>query len=201
MAQTTNGNTPKLVRIPLRVNPETIKENLQKGKVRSVRIGGKHYPCIFAEVQEDVAAQYMQMEWAEVKAEERMERCLVEDGHGGYIMCPERNRCSQCQKVGSFKFDNHHPSSLDALYAESEFEPVTQSQDLVDETSDILQMLVTQLSKIKPKYGQIFMELYKGNVRPLSIARAVGIGKTQAYSDVERVRELAEQFYRRMMEC
>ena len=34
-----------------------------------------------------------------------------------------------------------------------------------------------------PVHAEIFKELYKGNERPLSIARAVGIGKTQAYTD------------------
>ena len=73
MAQTKNGNQyngAKLVRVPLRVNPETIEENGQVGKVRSVRIGSKHYPCIFVEVSEHDAHQYMQLEWADVKAEE-----------------------------------------------------------------------------------------------------------------------------------
>ena len=38
-----NGNNgAKLVKLPLRVNPETIEENGQVGKVRSVRIGSKH---------------------------------------------------------------------------------------------------------------------------------------------------------------
>ena len=191
-----NGNNgANLVRVPLRVNPETIEENGQVGKVRSVRIGAKHYPCIFVEVSEHDAHQYMQLEWADVKAEERSERCLIEDGHGGYIMCPECNRCAQCQKAGQFDFDNNHPASLDAMYAEGEFEPASPKMDRIDETSDVLEMLVEALGKIKPKYAQIFMELYNGNERPLSIARAVGIGKTQAYTDVPRVRELAEKFY------
>ena len=60
-------------------------------------------------------------------------------------------------------------------------------------------MLVEELGRIKPKYAEIFKELYTGNERPLSIARAVGIGKTQAYTDVPRVRELAEKLYRNMM--
>ena len=171
----------------------------QVGKVRSVRIGSKHYPCIFVEVSEHDAHQYMQLEWADVKAEERSERCLIEDGHGGYIMCPESNKCINCPKVGSFNFDTNRPTSLDALYTESEFEPASQQPDQVDETSDILAMLVEELGRIKPKYAEIFKELYKGNERPLTIARAVGIGKTQAYTDVPRVRELAEKLYRDMM--
>ena len=182
-----NGNnSAKLVKVPLRVNPETIEANGQVGKIHSVRIGSKHYPCIFVEVSEHDAHQYMQLEWADVKAEERSERCLIEDGHGGYIMCPERNKCIRCPKV--------------ALYAESEFEPVSQRPDQIDETSDILAMLVEELGRIKPKYAEIFKELYKGNERPLSIARAVGIGKSQAYTDVPRVRELAEKLYHDMME-
>ena len=114
-------------------------------------------------------------------------------------MCPERNKCINCPKVGSFNFDTNRPASLDALYAESEFEPASQQPDQIDETSDILAMLVEELGRIKPKYAEIFKELYKGNERPLSIARAVGIGKTQAYTDVPRVRELAEKLYRDMM--
>lgn len=114
-------------------------------------------------------------------------------------MCPERNKCINCPKVGSFNFDTNRPTSLDALYAESEFEPASQQPDQIDETSDILAMLVEELGRIKPKYAEIFKELYKGNERPLSIARAVGIGKTQAYTDVPRVRELAEKIYRDMM--
>lgn len=85
------------------------------------------------------------------------------------------------------------------MYDESKFEPA-QKADVIDETSDILPMLVEALGRIKPKYAKIFMELYRGNERPLSIAKAVGIGKTQTYSDVNRVRELAEKLYRDMTE-
>ena len=197
---TRRNNGTKLVRLPLRVNPETIEANGQTEKVRSVRIGSKHYPCIFIEVSRQDAHQYMQLEWADVKAEERSERCLIEDGHGGYIMCPERNRCISCPKVGRFDFDSQHPVSLDAMYAESQFEPASPQPDQIDETSDILAMLVSELGRMKPKYAEIFKELHKGNLRPLSIARAVGIGKSQAYTDVPRVRELAEKLYRDMIE-
>ena len=42
-----NGNNgTKLVKLPLRVNQETIEANGQVGKIHSVRIGSKHYPCI-----------------------------------------------------------------------------------------------------------------------------------------------------------
>ena len=204
MAQTRIGNQnnntgAKLVSIPLRVNPETVEENGQVGQIRYVKIGAKRYPCIMAKVPEDFAHRYMQQEWAEVKAAERSERCLVEDGHGGYIMCPESNKCACCEKYGRFDFDTFRPTSLDAMYSESEFEPASEQTDLFDDTSEIMDMLVQRLTQIKPKYGAIFRELLGGNLRPLHIAEALGLGKTQTYSDVNRARKLAAELYRKMM--
>lgn len=201
-AQTRIGNQnkdAKLVKVPLRVNPETIEENGQTAKVRYVRIGSKRYPCIFVEVSEHDAHQFMQLEWKEIKAEERSRRCLISDGHGGYIMCPESNKCGQCPKAGSFDFDGNHTASLDAMFEDSGFDLVSPNADVFDETSEILEALVGQLSEIKPKYGQIFLELYKGNERPLHIAKALGIGKSQIYDDVKSVRELAAKMYCKMI--
>lgn len=193
-----SNNSTKLVRIPLRVHPETITENGQQGQVKSVRIGAKHYPCIFVEVPESDARQYLQMEWADVKAQERSERCRIEDGYGGTKMCPECNKCFNCPKLGSFNFDTNQPVSLDALFEESGFEPVSPQCDQFDETSDILTMLLETLKKINPEYAQIFTEIYNGNERPLSIARALGVAKTQIYAKVPRVRELAAKLYHEM---
>ena len=60
---------------------------------------------------------------------------------------------------------------------------------------EIMDMLVQQLTHIKPKYGAIFQELLNGNQRPLHIAGALGLGKSQTYDDVDRVRALAEKLY------
>ena len=196
MTKNDNQNTAaKLVTIPLRVNPETIEENGQVGQIRYVKIGAKRYPCIMAKVPKEFAHQYMQIEWAEVKGEERSERCLVEDGHGGYIMCPESNKCVCCEKFGHFDFDNFRPASLDAMYAEIEYEPAADHADLFDDATEVMEMLVQRLTEIKPKYGAIFQELLNGNQRPLRIAEALGLGKSQTYDDVDRVRALAEKLY------
>lgn len=201
MTKNDNQNTgAKLVTIPLRVNPETIEENGQVGQIRYVKIGAKRYPCIMAKVPKEFAHQYMQIEWAEVKAEERSERCLVEDGRGGYIMCPESNKCACCEKFGHYDFDNFRPASLDAMYAETEYEPVSDQMELFDGTTEVMEMLVQRLAEIKPKFGEIFRELYRGNNRPLHIAETLGLGKSQTYDDVDRVRELAEKLYRELMD-
>ena len=196
MTKNDNQNTAaKLVTIPLRVNPETIEENGQVGKIRYVKIGYKRHPCILAQVPEEFAHKYMQIEWAEIKAEERSERCLVEDGRGGYIYCPESNKCACCEKFGHFDFDNFRPASLDAMYDETEYEPAADHADLFDDTTEVMEMLVQRLTEIKPKFGAIFQELLNGNQRPLRIAEALGLGKSQTYDDVDRVRALAEKLY------
>lgn len=152
------------------------------------------------QVPEEFARKYMRMAWAEAKAIERSERCLVEDGHGGYIRCPESNRCSNCEKYGRFDFDTFRPASLDAMYSESEFEPASEQTDLFDDTSEIMDMLVQRLTQIKPKYGAIFRELLNGNQRPLHIAQALGLCKSQTYGDVKEVRDLADKLYHELMD-
>ena len=49
-------------------------------------------------------------------------------------------------------------------------------------------------------YGAIFRELLNGNQRPLRIAEALGLGKSQTYDDIDRVRALAAELYCKMMD-
>ena len=71
---------------------------------------------------------------------------------------------------------------------------------LLHDTTEVMEMLVQRLTEIKPKYGAIFQELLNGNQRPLRIAEALGLGKSQTYDDVDRVRALAAKLYRKMMD-
>ena len=61
--------------------------------------------------------------------------------------------------------------------------------------TEIMQILVDRLTAIKPKYGLIFRELLKGNLQPLNIAKALGMGKSQVYETVPKVQELAKRLY------
>ena len=73
--------------VPLRVNAETIEDNkILEKKIVYVKIGGRKYPCIIEWVTEEEYRTYMRIEWAEVKAMERADRCLIPDGKGGFIM-------------------------------------------------------------------------------------------------------------------
>ena len=73
-------------------------------------------------------------------------------------------------------------------------------QQSEDSYTEIMEVLVNRLTAIKPKYGQIFKELLKGNMQPLNIAKALGIGKSQVYEDVPKVQAAAKKLYFELMD-
>lgn len=218
VAQTTRdnkNNDAKLVKVPVRINAETIddfKRLNPKVPIRMVKIGAWKYPCAIYEVPEGEADGYLTAQQTEAKREQRQARCLLPDGKGGRIRCDEKNKCWQCPRVQSFNFDNGHPTSLDYLHqafdAEQERRDWTDDEETAmaepgacdeqdDDTvfSDIMLLLIDRLTAIRPKYGLIFKELLKGNMEPYNIAKALNLGKSQIYDDVPRVQAEAQKIY------
>ena len=225
MAQTKIGNqnnttNPRMVKVAVRLTSETIDElramyadQEEKISIRMVKIGGWRYPCAICLLPEDEVKGFKRLQQTEAKREQREARCLLPDGSGGFIRCPEKNKCAKCERCKSLNFDNNHPTSYEALqdfYAERDVELYLAGEDMpgMKEPSDkmadqqpeetyteIMQILVDRLIAIKPKYGAVFQELLKGNMQPLNIAKALGLGKTQVYETVPKVQELAKKLY------
>lgn len=219
-SQESRTTEQRLIKVAVRINPETIDElramyadQEQKVSIRMVKIGGWRYPCAIYLLPEDEAKGFMRLQQNEAKQEQREARCWFADGSGGYIRCPEENKCSECERCKSFRFDSNHSTSYEALqdfYAEQEEElylageEITGTKDPSAEAvepqqeeayTEIMQILVDRLSAIKPKYGAIFQELLKGNLQPLNIAKALGLGKSQVYETVPKVQEIAKKLY------
>ena len=211
---------PRMVKVAVRINPETIDElramyadQEQKFSIRMVKIGGWRYPCAIYLLPEDEVKGFRRLQQNEAKHEQREARCWLPDGSGGFVRCPEDNKCSQCERCKSFGFDNNHPTSYEALqdfYADQEEELYLAGEDMpgmkdpsadaMDQQTEeayteVMQILVDRLTAIKPKYGAIFQELLKGNLQPLNIAKALGLGKSQIYETVPKVQELAKKLY------
>ncbi len=185
----------------------------QKITIRNVKIGAWRYPCAICLLPEDEAQGFRRLQQNEAKAEQREARCRLPDGTGGFIRCPEENRCRECTRCLSFRHDNGHPTSYEALqelyddaeaeyYRDGEEAPATMPDQAAGEEAqpeevylEMMQILVDRLTKIRPKYGKVFQELLKGNTKPLSIARTLGIGKSQIYDDIPRIQELAKKLY------
>lgn len=225
MAQTktdnqNNSTEQRLIKVAVRINPETMDElrvlyadQETKITIRMVKIGAWRYPCAIYLLPEDEVKDFKRLQQNEAKQEQREARCLLPDGSGGFIRCPGENKCSQCERCKTFNFDNNHPTSYEALqdfYAEQNEELYLAGEDMPgmkepssevaaeqpkEAYTEIMQILVDRLTATKPKYGLIFRELLKGNLQPLNIAKALGMGKSQVYETVPKVQELAKRLY------
>lgn len=207
------GKEELMLEVPVMVNPETVKENHQK--VCMVKIGWKEYLCTYIWIPESFYLKHKRMLEQEAKADERSNRCLIPDGQGGKIVCPERNRCNKCKKCLEDKFGNGHSTSLDALQEsgydaetgdefESDFDYADtygsadsrllaeEELQLVDELSrQILRLLIIK----NPKYGLIFRERLKGVMKASDIARNTGLKANRTCEDLPKVLALAAQYY------
>lgn len=215
---TTTGK--RLVKVAVRINPETIDElramyadQKETVEIRMVKIGGWRYPCAIYLLPEDEVVGFQRLQQNEAKLEQREARCWLPNGQGGFIRCDEeKHKCSECKHCLKFNFDSNHPTSYEALQefcAEQDEDLYWAGEDVpgmkepaADEGgepeeafTEIMEMLVKMLTRIKPKYGAIFHELLKGNVQPLNIAKALGLGKSQIYDDVPKVQEAAKKLY------
>ncbi len=190
------------VLLALRVDEETIDANHQRSEIIYIKIGARRYPCILRWVPAGECIEYIRMEWADVKVEARSKRCLLEDGKGGFIRCPERKgkSCRTCDRACRTDIITNRPVSLDALLEDKNYEPKASFlPDLtVLETMELLDMLIAKLNEKSPKYGKIFMALFYGIKKPIDIARELGLPVSTTYEDVPKVRRLAQEIYQKL---
>lgn len=196
-----NGETEVL--LALRVNRETIDVNGQRSRIAYVKIGARAHPCILEWVLADQCIGYIRIEWADVKAEDRSRRCLLEDGKGGLIRCPEEKgkSCSSCDRANRADSSANHPVSMDALPEGGNYGPnaVYLPDFTVAETLEILDMLLIELAKEPPEFADIFLAIYSGIKRPIEIARALNLPKKNIYKDVAKVLKLVQEAYNRLI--
>lgn len=202
---TVNEKGQVLRPVPLRVNPETIKENKINGKpIVYVLIGCMKYPCHIEMVTEEEFRTYMRIEWAEIKAQERENRCNIPDGTGGFIKCPECNKCRYCEKVRTWEFNNNHAVSLEAFEEGDEddeyYEPYPIPSNEVNDGEDVManqlaDMIEAELAKIKPKYALIFREMFNGTLKPSEIAANANLKTSTTYEDVPKVMAEAQKIF------
>jgi hypothetical protein len=187
-----------LCKASIRVNEETIGEiGNEKKDIHYELIGGRKYPVRHVWVEEKMYLDIMRLEWADIKRDERNTRCRIQDGKGGSIRCPEKNRCCYCKKARGIDFDNHHDTSLDALMAESEMVPGSAQCGIGSEYEDLEYMdwLVAELNKIDERYGKIFRALLDGMYRPAHIHQSTKIADSTVRKLLPLVQELAQELY------
>lgn len=192
-----NENGEPEVLLALRVNEETIDVNGQRSEVVYVKIGSRRYPCVLEWVPAEGCGGYLRMEQAEVKGADRGLRCLLPDGKGGFIRCPDGKKCSECELAGKFGFGAGHTVSLDGL-GENVSGASCMSDFTVVETQELLEQLIEKLNRKAPKYGKIFLAIYNGIERPSHIARWLNLPQSTTSEDVKKIRKRAPEIYKEL---
>ena len=204
--------------VPIIVTPETQEVN---GKpVRPVKIGGVHLPCYYDWIPAGYYLTHKRDLEATAKAEERRNRCWIDNGEGGRIRCPDCRSCVGCPNVGRYDFDNGHDASFDALQengfdsesgeeVENDFdaadaistnpETIALRNDRQETLSFAFDIVMKRLYEKKPKYGVIFSELRKGVDKPSDIARNTGLKANRTCEDVPKVMKLAQTMLHEVM--
>lgn len=190
-----NGKPVKKTEVPMRVNLETAEVNGQNIVFR--KIGGRVRPCLLVWVEEEFAKNYMQMEWADCKADERDERCLKPDGKGGFIRCPDCNKCIECEKYFSYEFDTMNSTSLDNLGVEIP----DRTPDFTDSLADkeIMDQVIAGVRMISELAGDILESIRNGNERVSHIAKDIGRANSTVDDNYDKAMAIGREVFMKLM--
>lgn len=176
-----------------------IKAGYKKSDVSYQLIGNRKLPCVMVKGTEDQRKNYIRLLDNERKAEDREKRCLISDGKGGYIMCPECNKCNECKKRQSLEFDINRPLSLDKLVeGDSDDDRTFDVPGVTDVEGDAIvfatpDMLIEHLSKLSKEYGHIFEMLFD-HWGVKEIAEELNIPWSTAKDRITKVQKLAQEY-------
>lgn len=195
------ATTEELVEIPMIIDKESITYYKKMGyQVKNYLLGNRKVPCVYVLGTRSFRDEYLRMVDNERKAEDRERRCLVADNNGGYIMCPESNKCSECTKRRSYNFDSYRPLSLEKLAngdlcEDRTYEPAAKTDVASDAVAfATLDLLIEDLSKLNKEYGEIIkMIYYRWSVQ--EIADKLNIPWSTAKDRIKKVKKLAQELY------
>lgn len=163
------------------------------------RIGIKNVTCIKTQGTSEFAKRYATMLDSEARAELREKRCLLPNGKGGSIRCPECNSCEKCKKRLEFEFNTGKPLSLEQLMqADSEDDKTLDIAGQSESEGDILARIILEdllsyLGTFKDKrYDLIFQMLYD-NWGTKEIADELSMPWSTAKDAINKVRQLAQE--------
>ena len=136
---------------------------------------------------------------AKAKAESRERRCRKPDGKGGWIMCPEKNKCKDCKERLSLNFTTNLPVSLSSTQTivkngEIKQEPIDVASDFdlagTVEEQEFAVRVLERLHAIDPLCAKIYA-LDREGYTAKEIKNEIGRGKTQTNELIKKAKKLA----------
>jgi len=187
--------------MPIKLIPgEELPMGYKKADIVYRRVGIKKQSGVIVKGTKEFAKKYATMLDTEARTALREKRCLVEDGKGGYIRCPESNHCVKCKKKDKDNFNTLSPLSFEQLtQSENEEDKVFDFADgnvNVEEDAMAFVMLDNLISYLKTfedeSLARIFQMLYNQNTVQ-EIADELGVPWSTAKDAVNRVRKLVQK--------
>ena len=178
---------------------EAKEMGLQTSEICTRRIGIRNVTCLKTQGTPEFAKQYETMLDSNARAELREKRCLVPDGKGGLIRCPECNSCEKCEKCLEYDFNTGKPLSLEQLMqADSEDDntidvagPSESEEDIL--VSIVLEDLIAYLGTFEGKHYDVIFQMLYDQYSIKQIADELGLPWSTAKDAVNKVRKLAQK--------
>ena len=194
------NDSKNLVDVYMPINRNDAKKMGYKSSDICVRrIGIKNVTCIKTQGTPEFKKWWETTLDTEARAELREKRCLVSDGKGGFMRCPECNSCEKCEKRLDYEFSTNKPLSLEQLtQAESDDDKTIDIAGPSESEADILtrvmlEDLIEYLGTFEGKrYDTIFQMLYD-QCGTQEIADELGVAWSTAKDAVKKVRQLAQE--------
>lgn len=195
---TNKGKTEEYVEVFVPMNKEEV---LKRGLKHDHRwIGNEIFDGYLAKYPKKYVAEFERMIASEIRAGKRAKRCLIPNGKGGFIRCPEYNKCKDCKLKVELGFTTNCPLSLDQLWTTKTEEGM--AFDIPDPHSDFTSdvetfiILADLLSFLEENYGKQYCLIYEMMFEACStseIAKAFGLPWSTAKDTIERIRKIAQE--------
>lgn len=194
-------NNQQLIDVYMPISHEDAKAMGFKNSELAIRhIGVRNYTCVKTQGTLEFAEKYNRMLENEQRAEFREKRCLISDGKGGFIRCPECKHCNDCKKRLDFNFTTNKPVSLEKLtQGDTEEDKAIDIEGRYESQADILSHIILEdliqyLGTFEGKqYDRIFKMLYDQHGTK-EIADDLGLAWSTAKDAITKVRKLAQEF-------
>lgn len=201
--------------IPVIVDKDSIAEcgisGILRDEIHKRRIGNKVVNVVYIKGDKAMFDAVMNSYYSEIKKEERDRRCLIGNGKGRLIRCPEcvknpetgemeANSCKNCPYYNLLEKDNFHTLTFSSLSGETEegdseaVEPGTDRlQDEGERYERILKEMIDYVNEINPLYGEILSMAERG-IGQVEIGKMVHKSQASVNAYLKKIKPIVKEF-------
>lgn len=201
-SKTSNDNE---VLIPMIVDLDSADEHgmlagLSRSDLHIWRIGNRRVTVALIPGTKEIYDGIMSSYSLEFKKEDRDRRCLIGDGKGHLIRCPETNKCSKCPYYYSLDKRAYGTATFSSLAMEdeegkvAEFEPeALKVYNDGERYVRILKDLIEHVAEFDPE-GAEMLRLLEQNKSRREVAKILNKPKSTVIDKVDKLKPIVQEF-------